>query len=133
MQAAVENLPEQLNGVAEELHIHFPWGSLLRAVAVGETAILSGLRRICAPEALCEIVIGIDEERDKSEIERLQLPDLTLEYLEELLPKYKSAGFKVLERGLLEASRWEQMETSWVKKLQGNINRRVIYFILEAV
>ena len=48
LQAAVENLPEQLNGVAEELHIHFPWGSLLRAVAVGETAILSGLRRICA-------------------------------------------------------------------------------------
>lgn len=133
LQSAVENIPEELDGVADEIHLHFPWGSLLRAVVLGDPLILSNLRRICASECLVEIVIGLDEERDKSEIERLQLPNLTAGYLENLFPKYESAGFKVLEKGILETTQWEQIETSWVKKLQGNAKRKVIYFVLEAV
>lgn len=133
LQSAVENLPAELEGKADEIHIHFPWGSLLRAVVLGEFEILSNLRRICASECLLEIVIGIDEERDKSEIERLQLPHLTTAYRWSLLPKYEAAGFEVLEKGILEASQWKQIETSWVKKLQGNTNQKVIYLILEAV
>src|SRR5690606_41308999 len=58
VQAAVEDLPEEFDGVADEIHIHFPWGSLLRAVATGDSAILSQLRRISAPDALVEMVIG---------------------------------------------------------------------------
>ena len=32
IQSAVEDLPEELNASADEIHIHFPWGSLLAAV-----------------------------------------------------------------------------------------------------
>jgi 16S rRNA (adenine(1408)-N(1))-methyltransferase len=85
VQAAVENLPEELNATADELHIHFPWGSLLRAVLTGDESVLQSLRRICAPECLVEIITGIDEERDKSEIERLELPALSPKYLENIL------------------------------------------------
>ena len=73
VQAAVENLPVELNETADEIHIHFPWGSLLRAVVLGDETVLASLRRICAPECLIEIIVGIAEERDKSEIERLEL------------------------------------------------------------
>src|SRR5688572_11197679 len=51
VQAAVESLPAELDGVADEVHVHFPWGSLLRAVATGDPAALRGLRRLCAPNA----------------------------------------------------------------------------------
>ena len=133
VQAAVENLPEELNTVADEIHIHFPWGRLLRAVVSGDEIILQSLRRICAAECLVEIVIGIDEERDKSEIERLELPQLSSEYLENILiPKYKTSGFEILERGVLNSSDWSKLETSWARKLQGGLNRKVIYLILKA-
>lgn len=133
VQAAVENLPEELNAAADEIHIHFPWGSLLRAVIAGDEDILASLRRICAPECLVEIVIGIDEERDKSEIERLELPQLSSEYLEnDLLPKYRAAGFEILKSGTLDSSEWSKLETSWARKLQGGANRKVLYFILQA-
>lgn len=93
IQASVENLPEELNNTADEIHIHFPWGSLLRAVVLGDEGVLENLRRICALECLLEIVIGIDERRDKSEIERLRLPAISAEYLETFLfPKY-AGGF----------------------------------------
>ncbi|SRR6266508_303826 len=36
VHAPVEDLPAELDGAAGEIHIHFPWGSLLRAVAIGE-------------------------------------------------------------------------------------------------
>ena len=39
----VEDLPAELDGVADELHVHFPWGSLLRAVGVGKVDVLPGL------------------------------------------------------------------------------------------
>lgn len=132
LQAAVENLPEELNGVADEIHIHFPWGSLLRAVLTGDEDILKNLKRISAPECLLEIIIGIDIERDKTEIERLGLPALTTEYLENTLcPKYTAAGFEVIEKGILNKSDWSRLETSWARKLQGNESRKVVYLIAQ--
>ncbi|HEX9928975.1 MAG TPA: hypothetical protein VGB02_10615, partial [Pyrinomonadaceae bacterium] len=80
------------------------------------------------------IIIGIDEERDKSEIERLALPQLTAEYLENILtPKYTSAGFKVIESGVLSPADWSGLETSWARKLQGNESRKVVYFIAKVI
>lgn len=133
VQAAVENLSEELNAAADEIHIHFPWGSLLSAVVAGQKDVLNSLRRICAPECLVEIVIGIDKERDKSEIERLELPQLSSDYLENvLIPKYQAVGFEILDKGILDSSAWSRLETSWARKLQGGSNRQVIFLIFQA-
>lgn len=130
IQAAVEDLPPELDGVADEVHIHFPWGSLLRAVAAGEQEVLQNLRRICSSEALLEVVIGLDPERDSSEIERLALRPLSLEYIDSVLaPKYRSAGFEIFERGIIAASEWPELQTSWAKRLKGNVSRSLVYII----
>ncbi len=130
VQAAVENLPEEFDNTADEIHVHFPWGSLLRAVALGDEEILKSLRRICAPDCVLEIIIGIDQERDKSEIQRLEIPQLSHEYLENvLIPKYESAGFQILEEGVLNPEEWSKMETSWARKLQSNDRRKCVYLI----
>ena len=133
IQAAIENLPAELNEVADEVHIHFPWGSLLRAVALGETDVLNNLRRICVPGGLLEIVIGLDSDRDRTEIERLGLPVLSNEYLETVLPgRYHAAGFDVLETGALAQADWSHLNTSWARKLLGNRAREVVYLVARA-
>jgi 16S rRNA (adenine(1408)-N(1))-methyltransferase len=130
IQSSIENLPEELNETADEIHIHFPWGSLLRAVACGDESVLENLRRICVPECLLEIIIGIDERRDKSEIERLGLPVISAEYLETfLIPKYAAAGFEIVEKKILQPFEWSQIETSWARKLQTNDRRRCVCLI----
>lgn len=132
VQAAVEDLPDELDAVADEIHVHFPWGSLLHAVAIGDPAVLAALRRISAPDCILEIIIGIDEERDRSEIERLELPPLSPEYLSNnLIPKYTAAGFEILESGILNSSQWSKLETSWARKLQGGSDRKVTYLIMQ--
>ena len=134
IQSAVEDLPSELNGVADELHVHFPWGSLLRAIATGETAVLQNLRRICSDGALFEVVIGLDPARDQSEIERLGLTPLTLEFIDnELIPRYAAVGFETIERGILSASEWPELNTSWAKRLQGNERRSITYLIARTI
>lgn len=134
IQAAVEDLPSELDGVADELHVHFPWGSLLRAVATGDVAILRNLRRICAAGALLEIVIGLDPVRDRAEMERLGLVLLSLEFIDEqLIPNYAAAGFQTIERGVFTASEWPELNTSWAKRLGGNERRAITYLIARAV
>jgi len=110
LQAAVEDLPPELDGIADEVHVHFPWGSLLRAVAVGDDEVLRSIRRLCSSEALLEVVIGLDSERDRSEIERLGLGCVSLEQIDSVLSsKYRSAGFEILERGTASPSAWPEL------------------------
>jgi 16S rRNA (adenine(1408)-N(1))-methyltransferase len=133
VHSSVEDLPAELDDVADEIHVHFPWGSLLRAVAVGDEAVLGGLRRIASPDAWLEVLIGIDEVRDAGEARRLQLPPLTDEYLREaLVPRYAMAGFHVQESGITAASEWPHLETTWAKRLRGNDRRQLLFLIARA-
>jgi 16S rRNA (adenine(1408)-N(1))-methyltransferase len=123
IQSAVEDLPAELDGVANEVHVHFPWGSLLRAVATGDVEVMRSLRRVCAEGALLEVVIGIDPVRDKTEIERL---GINPEFIDDVLVEnYRTAGFEIVETGLSSQS----LDTSWAKRLQ----RRVTFIVARAV
>jgi 16S rRNA (adenine(1408)-N(1))-methyltransferase len=134
VQAAVEDLPPELDGVADEVHVHFPWGGLLRAFAAGEVDVLRNVRRICSPGAMLEVVLGLDTSRDRSEIERLNIPELTTDYVAtQLLTRYRSAGFDVFEHGSVSATEWSKFETSWARRLQNNEHRSVVYLIARAV
>ena len=136
IQASLEDLPPELNGVAEEVHVHFPWGSLLKAVASGDSKLLTGLHRICTNGALVEIVFSLDSERDGSEIERLGLQAHTPEYLRQtVIPGYNEAGFDVIETGVLGHSEWsclDTLNTSWSQKLRHGSNRALVYLIARA-
>ena len=134
VQASVEDLPEELNGVADEIHIHFPWGSLLRAVAIADESVLKALRRVAARECLVEIIIGLDPDRDRQEMERLGLSEFSSDYIfSKLIPRYEGAGFKAIGHGSLSPDEWGKVESSWAKRLQGNQHREVFFLILTAI
>jgi 16S rRNA (adenine(1408)-N(1))-methyltransferase len=133
VQAAIEALPSELDGVADEVHIHFPWGSLLRYVAAGDEKVLRNLRRICASEGVLEIIVGLDPARDRSEMERLGLTLFSTDYIDQqLVPRYRAAGFEIEERGVLARSEWSRLQTSWAKRLRSSEGRTLIYIIARA-
>lgn len=134
LQAATEDLPAALDGVADEIHIHFPWGSLLGAVATGDRAVLSNLRRVCREEALLEIIVGLDSERDRSELERLQTPEFNVAHIDSVLAtRYRDAGFEIRERGEGLPLDSPQLHSSWARRLGSSSNRRLTYLIAQAV
>ncbi len=132
VQAAVENLPAELQGIATEVHVQFPWGSLLRGVAGGDEIVMRNLRNICLPEALLQVTLGLDRERDRFEWERLELPEISIDYIETLLsPRYREAGFKIVKTEAVSAVELAQSNSSWAKRLQRSDSR--LFFRIVAV
>lgn len=131
VQSAVETLPSELDRIASEVHVNFPWGSLLRAVALGDDS-LRNLRRVCADDALLKVVIGIDVERDRTEWERLDLPSLDDEYLSRVLrARYANTGFEIVTAESLAAV--SELQTSWGKRLRSGASRSFISIVAKAV
>ena len=131
LQASVEDLPAELDAIADEVHVHFPWGSLLGGVAgSGDITVLKNLRRLCLAGALLEVVIGLDSERDKAELQRLRIPLFDLEYIDTVLVShYHRAGFEIVERGQRAFSEWPDLHSSWAKRLKGRPGRQLTYLI----
>ena len=128
LQAAAEALPDELTAIADEVHVQFPWGSLLKAVATGDELILNGLRRLCPAGARLEVLIGLDAKRDRSQLKRLGLPEMSAKYLEhQLVPAYEASGFEIDDYGILSASEWPEIESSWAAKLRRSTTRVLIY------
>lgn len=133
VQAAVEDLPDELNGVANEIHINFPWGSLLRAVVNGDADVLTSIRCIAALNAHLEVVIGIDAVKDASELARLSISEIDVDYLRgQLVSRYEAAGFSLIELGEPTRSDWSQIETSWARKLSTSESRKVFRLVFRA-
>ena len=130
VQAAIEFLPEEFAGVADEIHIHFPWGSLLKAVTTGDPEILTSLRNIAAKDCMLEIVIGVDTERDATELARLDIPVLNDSYFRNALAsRYNAAGFRTVEIRQLSRDEWSKFETSWARKLSSGASRTVTMLV----
>jgi 16S rRNA (adenine(1408)-N(1))-methyltransferase len=132
VQAAVEALPTELEGVANEVYINFPWGSLLRAVATGEEAVLRNLRSICSSNACLKVLLGLDLERDRAEMKRLALPPLSLDYVNTVLAKkYREAGFEIVAAES-SPSPLTELHTSWARRLAGSSNRSFLSIVARA-
>ena len=134
IQATVEELPAELEGVATEVHIHFPWGSLLAAVATGADDVIRNIRRICSPGALLEIVFGLDPARDANELDRLSINPIEVQFIDTVLvPLYLSSGFEIVERGILPEPEWAKFHTTWANRLKSGEGRLLTYIISKAV
>ena len=58
MVAAVEALPAELEGVADLVTVHFPWGSLLRGLLGADPATMSSLTRVLRPGANLQLLVS---------------------------------------------------------------------------
>ena len=132
MQAAVETLPQELQGVATEVQVQFPWGSLLWGVASGDELMMQNLRRICSPTARLQVTLGLDLEKDRFEWERLGLPEISIDYIERFLtPRYLEAGFRIVKTEAVSPADLAQFHSSWAKRLHRSDSR--LFFRIVAV
>jgi 16S rRNA (adenine(1408)-N(1))-methyltransferase len=105
----VQRLPIELGGVADEIRIHFPWGSLLHGLVLGEPAVLGPVARISRDGTLLRAFWSLtDRERGTG----LEASDL------EALPgRLDAFGFQVEELGEATATEIDDTGSSWAKRL----------------
>lgn len=130
--ASISQLPEELYERANQVFINFPWGSLLHAIATADENALQEVCKIMKNGASLDIIFGYDVHTDTSEIQRLQLPDLTEAYLNaELIPGFELLGFTNTKCIHLNTGKLQNYPSTWAKKLRERTNRTYYYLQFE--
>jgi 16S rRNA (adenine(1408)-N(1))-methyltransferase len=57
--AAAERLPSELSGLADEVRVLFPWGSLLRGVLGRDPAVAAGIATLLAPGGFVGAIVSV--------------------------------------------------------------------------
>ncbi|HET7677261.1 MAG TPA: class I SAM-dependent methyltransferase [Candidatus Limnocylindrales bacterium] len=110
--SAVEALPAELCGLAHEVRVHLPWGSLLRGAATPEPWFTTGLARLLRPGGSATLLLSATQGDAASGIGPLD-PCV----LERLSAAYATAGFDVIERRSAHAGDVTAARSSWGKRL----------------
>jgi 16S rRNA (adenine(1408)-N(1))-methyltransferase len=119
--APVEQADPLLRGRADSLHVLLPWGSLLRAVVLGEPTGLAALRALAKAGASVEVVVGTDVWDDPVPLDARDLPEVTTGYgRDTLAPRYEAAGLPIDDVHQLTDEEWRALASTWARRLADN-------------
>lgn len=126
VNGTIESLPEELQGLASQVTVLLPWGSLLRAVALPDKSLLHNLAALCQPKATLKVIFGYEAQNELGTMQELGLPEMTADYLDDILkPAYLEAGFKIKWR-FIKQDALKTIPSTWAKKLAYGKERRFI-------
>jgi 16S rRNA (adenine(1408)-N(1))-methyltransferase len=115
---SIERPPEELRGVADEIFVTLPWGSLMRGIILAEPQVLDALASFGAPGARLRIVLNTRIFDEPVPIEARDLPDMTPDYARDTLaPAFERAGMRVERADWMDADEVASLGTTWAKRL----------------
>jgi 16S rRNA (adenine(1408)-N(1))-methyltransferase len=113
VRSAVERLPDALNDLADEIHIQFPWRSLLTAIYKPDVAILAKIARMGKPEAKFVVRINASILDDPRTWGRGDVPQNVVDAPGRLERPYAIAGIRLKTVEV----KTEESPTSWGRRL----------------
>src|SRR4029450_3132917 len=116
--ATVEALPAELDGVADLVTVHFPWGSLLRGLLGADPATMTGLTRVLRPGATLQLLVS-STVRDHG----VGVAPIQAATLHALAASYATWGLAVTKRGPAPVADVTAAHSTWGKRLGAGTRR----------
>jgi 16S rRNA (adenine(1408)-N(1))-methyltransferase len=116
--AAAEALPAELDGVADLVTVHFPWGSLLRGLLDADPATMTGLTRVLRPGATLQLLMS-STVRDRG----AGVAPIQAATLHALAASYATWGLAVTEARPATVADVAAAHSSWGKRLGAGTRR----------
>jgi len=114
LRAAVDALPAALDGLADEVHVHFPWGRLLEVLLRPEVDVLVGIAGMARDSAALCVRVNLSVLGLPAVCRRLDLPPAGHQNLEaRLRAGYAAAGLHLA--AVRQVTRVP--DTSWGRRL----------------
>lgn len=124
----LEDLPEELDEIANQVFINLPWAGLLKGILLVEDNTWNPVKRICQRGALIDILISYEKSREDDEFRKFDLPAIDSSYLKNIMtPKLEAKGFKVLAIKNIASKELMNYPSSWAKKLGFGRDRKYYY------
>ncbi|MDQ1446352.1 MAG: rRNA ((1408)-N(1))-methyltransferase [Acidimicrobiaceae bacterium] len=118
VRATVEDLPSELTGVADEVHVLLPWGALLVGAMLAEAPVMAGIAGLAKPGAEVVVVFNAEVWEDSTPKDMADLPAVTVDYVRSwLAPRYAAFGLDVLDAHELSPDEVGALSTTWARKL----------------
>ena len=116
--ASAERAPDELRGLADEIFVTLPWGSLMRGLILGDEDVLNGIARMARDGATVTIVLNTRIFEDPVPVDARDLPELSPEYARATLaPRYAAHGIEIERAEWVDADAFGALETTWAKRL----------------
>lgn len=130
--ASIENLPDELNGLANQVFINFPWGALLEKVVLVDKNAWENIARICQNTAIIDLLLGYNKDYDLQGLDKTNFPEFNEAYIKhEMLPQLKSLGFTKIELRKVSKEEIKDYPSSWGKKLAYGKEREFFFLRLQ--
>jgi len=130
----VADLPKELNGLADQIYLCIPWGTLLQGIVMADEMTWQHIRRICKPGATVDILCGYSEQRDAQSVQQMSLPPTYEKCIqEEMIPKIQNMGFEAQEVAAVTADKPNGCPSAWASKLEFHPGEKVYRLRLLAV
>jgi 16S rRNA (adenine(1408)-N(1))-methyltransferase len=131
---SIEQLPAELAGVADEILVTLPWGSLMRGIILADAQVLAAIASLGRAGARVRIVLNTRIFDDPVPVEARDLPDLAPDYARTTLaPAFGSAGMRIDEARWLTPEEVAELGTTWAKRLSHRAPPRSLLVEAEVV
>jgi 16S rRNA (adenine(1408)-N(1))-methyltransferase len=132
--ANIEDLPAELNGIANQVFINFPWGTLLKGIISVEDKTWDSIKKICQKGAIIDVLLGYDDAFEKKEVKEWNLPKLDIGYIKNQMTfDLLERGFKLKKVGQVFKEELKVYPSSWARKLCFGRDRYYYYIRLELI
>ena len=116
--ASVEAPPEELRGIADEIFVTLPWGSLMRGLILADGGVLAAMASFAMGGASVRVVLNTRIFDDPVPIDARDLPEVTPEYVvAKLVPLYEVHGIRIESSRWMDADEVAAIGTTWAKRL----------------
>ncbi len=116
--SGAQDLPAELGAIADEMTVHFPWGSLLRGVATPEPWFVALAARILKPDGALTVLLSVTD-RDRS----VGIDPIGLADVERLERSYAAAGLELVAAGVATEQAIAGAHSGWAKRLNAGRDR----------
>jgi 16S rRNA (adenine(1408)-N(1))-methyltransferase len=126
--AGAEALPPELDGIADRVTVHLPWGSLLRGSLALDRAVAAGIAGLVAPGGRVEILLA-PAERDRL----AEGADVAKRLADSLAEDWAGFGLRLLEARPATEEEIRASASTWARRLRlraGDAERPVHRLVL---
>jgi 16S rRNA (adenine(1408)-N(1))-methyltransferase len=117
--ASVEQPPDELIGIAAELTITFPWGSLLAGALATDPVAAAGIASLIAPGGRVRILLSVIDD------DRLSIPPLGERDAAGLAERWACYGLRLGAFRLATPAQVRASGSSWARRLAAGMRRPV--------
>ena len=120
LASSLENLPITMTEIADKVSVILPWGSLLGQIVNPSKEAINKITALLKVSGELELILGYSPDLEPSESDRLELPELTQEYIENVVVRAfetLSGTLKLEKCELFPKEKLTDIGSNWAKKL----------------